>query len=239
MSTYNALQGPASSLLNSNISSPYNNTGFNTRMAMGTQTNAGLGASAGASTRQANTALGTTGGGAFTNYQNAAQGRANAANQGRMANNLILGAAQNRNTSLNAAMNYRPLQTGGTQVQQTSGLGTWLPQVIGAGLSVAGSFMGDPGLGSQVMGATGHGAGASAAGAVAGGMSPFFSGSGGGGTPFSSGMGQNNFNNWANGGYGGAPIMNPVGGPFQGSPSVPDNSYGLDFSNSPFNTGIN
>lgn len=32
------------------------------------------------------------------------------------------------------AANYRPLQTG--QTQTTSGLGTWLPQVLGAGLSI-------------------------------------------------------------------------------------------------------
>lgn len=239
MSTYNALQAPMSTLLNQNINNPYNNTGFNSRMAQGTQANQGLASSAGASTQQANTALGTTGGGAFSNYLNAAQGRANSANQGQMSNSLILGAAQNRNQSLQTAMGYRPLQTGGTQTQQTSGLGTWLPQVIGAGLSVAGSFMGDPMLGQQVMGATGHQAGAAAGGAVAGGMSPFFSNSGSSGTLFNSGTGLNNFNNWANSGYGGAPIMNPDGGAFQGTPSVPQDSYGIDFSNSPFNTGIN
>lgn len=41
------------------------------------------------------------------------------------------------------AMGYQPLQTGGTtnakshSIEQTSGLGTWLPQVIGAGVSGA------------------------------------------------------------------------------------------------------
>lgn len=201
MSTYNALQGPMSSLLNSNISSPYNNTGFNTRMAQGTAANRGFGASAGASTRQANSALGTTGGTAFNNYQTASQGRANAANQGQMSNNLILGAAQNRNQSLSAAMNYRPLQTGGTQVQQTSGLGTWLPQVIGAGISAAGTAFGMPGLGKAF-----------------------------GGTPFSSGAGQQGFNQWAGSGFGGAPIMNPDGGPFQSAPTAPDDVYGTSGS---------
>jgi hypothetical protein len=176
MATYNALQAPATGLLNSNINNPYNNTGFNTRMAQGTMANTGFGNAAGASTQQANSALGTTGGAAFNNYQAASQGRANAANQGQMTNSLLLGAAQNRNQSLTAAMNYRPLQTGGTQTQQTSGLGTWLPQVIGAGISA------------------------------------FTGGMGGGGTPFSSGAGQAGFNSWAQGGFGGAPIMNPDGG---------------------------
>lgn len=34
------------------------------------------------------------------------------------------------------ASGIKPLQTGQTQVQQTSGLGTWLPQVIGAGAQI-------------------------------------------------------------------------------------------------------
>lgn len=48
--------------------------------------------------------------------------------------------AMRRNT-VNAMASYRPLQTGQTQnsTQTTSGLGTWLPQVIGAGLQVAGA----------------------------------------------------------------------------------------------------
>lgn len=202
MATYNGLQGPMSTLLNQNINSPYNNTGFNTRMASGTAANTGFNASAGASTRQANSALGTTGGGAFTNYQNASQARAGAANQGQMTNNLLLGAAQNRNQSLMAAMNYRPLQTGGTQVQQTSGLGTWLPQVIGMGAKIGMGFL----TGGASMAA-------------------------GGGTPFSSGAGQQGFNDWQSSGFGGAPITGQnsfLQSSFDpnSAPQIPDN-YGF------------
>jgi hypothetical protein len=44
-----------------------------------------------------------------------------------------------RQTTSNAA-GYKPLQIGQTNVEKTSGLGTWLPQVIGGGLALASAF---------------------------------------------------------------------------------------------------
>lgn len=55
-------------------------------------------------------------------------------------NNLLLGANQLRFGATQNAGSYRPLQTGSTQTQQQSGLGSWLPQVAGAALGIAGGF---------------------------------------------------------------------------------------------------
>lgn len=62
---------------------------------------------------------------------------------------------------------FQPLQTGQQNVQKTSGLGTWLPQVLGAGASIAGAFFGAPGIGAAF---GGSGGGAPNAGGL-GGMS--------------------------------------------------------------------
>ena len=141
MQTYNALQGPAAGVFNSNINNPYDNAFFNSQKAAGSSAATGFSRP----NTQANAALGINNP-TFNASQTTTQGRATLANQGRMTNNLILGAASNRETSLQSAMNYRPLQTGGTEVKQTSGLGTWLPQVIGMGI---GAVTGGLGLGGQ------------------------------------------------------------------------------------------
>jgi hypothetical protein len=52
-------------------------------------------------------------------------------------------AESDRKWATTNMLGYRPLQTGQTQdsVEKTSGLGTWLPQVVGAGLGIASAFM--------------------------------------------------------------------------------------------------
>src|SRR6266436_5470962 len=63
------------------------------------------------------------------------QGRANTnlqANLGFL--NPVHNALGLQQGAMQLAAGYRPLQTGGTQVQSTGGLGTWLPQVAGAAL---------------------------------------------------------------------------------------------------------
>jgi len=54
----------------------------------------------------------------------------------------LMQAGQMRQSAIGMAGQYRPLQTGQTQTQQVSGLGSWLPQVVGAGLGAAGAFFG-------------------------------------------------------------------------------------------------
>src|SRR5208282_1890632 len=65
-------------------------------------------------------------------------------NQSNSFNNLYAGAIANRNNSVGSMMQYRPLQTGGSQVQATGGPGTMLPLVdasIAAGSQVAASAL--------------------------------------------------------------------------------------------------
>jgi hypothetical protein len=79
----------------------------------------------------------------------------------------FLNASNQAQQMYGAGMNFlsHPLQTGATasgnskSVEQTGGLGTWLPQVIGAGLGAAGGFMGGGGLQGALKGATGGGGG--------------------------------------------------------------------------------
>lgn len=71
---------------------------------------------------------------AYLASQQAHNQRSALARQGQGFNNLLLNANQVRMSALNAQQNYRPLQTGQTQIQSVSGLGSWLPQVAGAAL---------------------------------------------------------------------------------------------------------
>jgi len=57
-------------------------------------------------------------------------------------NSLLQNATNFRNNAYYQQMAYSPLLTGGTQVQSQSGLGTWLPQVLQAGLQAGTAFAG-------------------------------------------------------------------------------------------------
>lgn len=88
--------------------------------------------------------------------------------------NLLLGAQGLRQSALNQAMGYNPLELGqssdskmnssSTAVEKTGGLGTWLPQLVG---SLGGAFLG--GMGGRV---GGGGAGAGGGFARAGNFAP-------------------------------------------------------------------
>jgi hypothetical protein len=56
-------------------------------------------------------------------------------------NTHLMNAVSNQKWALASMQNYNPLQTGQTTTEKTSGTGTWLPQVVGAGLGVAGAAM--------------------------------------------------------------------------------------------------
>jgi hypothetical protein len=74
--------------------------------------------------------------------------------------NLLLNAANLRQGAIGQAMNFRPLQTGqtGQQSETTGGLGTWLPQVAGMGLSALTMGMGGGAGGFASMAHLGQGA---------------------------------------------------------------------------------
>lgn len=134
---------------------------------------------------------------------------------GYMASHNQAGAFQNASNQAQSmygqGMNFlsNPLATGGTmhgvQTEQSGGLGTWLPQVIGAGLGAAGGIMsGGASMGGKLAGGLkgaaaglgGMGGGGNAAGGSMGwmpssnsGPSSFFGGSGGGSNPMWGGAG--------------------------------------------------
>jgi len=77
----------------------------------------------------------------FANQIQRVSGQASGANMGAY-NNLLLQSNQFRNQNLGAAAGYSPMMTGGTQRDTTSGLGSWLPQLlagVGAGVKTAAS----------------------------------------------------------------------------------------------------
>lgn len=147
LSTYQNLQGPATGQLSQQITNPQNNS-FMQRLR-----NSGSIASAGFSRGPANGFNPS----ASSPSNSAAFGRAVAGYGAQTNNALTIGGAQMRNQALSAAMQYRPLQTGGTQVQSTTGLGTWLTPLIGMGMSAAGAAFGMPGLGKGLMQGGGSG----------------------------------------------------------------------------------
>jgi hypothetical protein len=157
MGVYNQGVGTFGNVMNSFANDPYSNTFFNQQAGMMRQQNATQQASGMQALMQNQSQNGLNPNSpAFLQQQQQMQ-RQGMAQNAQGYNNLLLNAANTRFQAANALGNFHPLQTGGTQVQSQSGLGTWLPQVAGMAL----------------------GAGMSAA---TGGMSNMFGGGGGGGS---------------------------------------------------------
>lgn len=68
--------------------------------------------------------------------------RSNLSRQSQTFNNLLLNAENVRRGAIQQMQGYNPLQTGQTTTQQQSGLGTWLPQLAGMGISAFTGGMG-------------------------------------------------------------------------------------------------
>lgn len=83
-------------------------------------------------------------------------GRQTGASQSQNVLQALMNAESRRYSAAGNALSYRPLQTGQHSEEQTSGLGTWLPQVIGMGASAALAF----GTGGASMAAKGLSTGA-------------------------------------------------------------------------------
>jgi len=106
-------------------------------------------------------------GAAFKAAQGAQIGRANQALRSQANIGNIMAALQRQLGATGMGLSYSPLMTGtnssGTSntTQTTSGTGTWLPQLIGAGLGAA--TMGLGGLGGMAGGMSAFGAGSGGA----------------------------------------------------------------------------
>lgn len=147
MNAYNSMQPGLASTVNSYMNNPFSNPFFQTQAQMGTS--------------QANN-MGQTGMNTLTNnlrasgmstsspaalqmmQQQSMQNSANRANLGFLSPvNNALGMQQ---SAMNTAAQYKPLQTGQTQSQ--SGIGSWLPQILGGALgAVTGGLLGGGGAG--------------------------------------------------------------------------------------------
>jgi hypothetical protein len=158
MSAYNQLMPQAAGVYGQYMQDPFKSSFFQQMMGMG---NAQIGQQGQTQTSNLLRNAQSMGGGANPYLQSlmAQQGRATSGQQAGFMQNMLGNANQSRMWAAGNAAGFRPLQTG--QTQQTSGLGTWLPQLIGAGLGVAagaatgGKSMAAGGLMHGTMGAMG------------------------------------------------------------------------------------
>lgn len=67
-------------------------------------------------------------------------GRNTGSSQAQNVLQALMNAESRRYSAAGNALNYHPLQTGQKTTEETGGLGTWLPQVIGMGASAALAF---------------------------------------------------------------------------------------------------
>lgn len=137
MQTYNSMLPTASNALMSEISNPYSNMFFNNQLGMMNQQIGAMGASGQAATNQSLQARGINPNSPMAAFMSRQNAMGTQAQQAQGYNNLLLNAANMRQSAISGAMNYTPLQTGQTQTQQTTGLGTWLPQLAGAAMGAA------------------------------------------------------------------------------------------------------
>lgn len=161
MGVFNQLNPAFGSAIQSEINNPYNNMAFNTQLQMQNRMNQTQFGSQQSAMMQRMQAMGQNPNSAFFQSQLGKMQRGNQANQSQGYNNLLLQASQLRQNAIGQAGAYRPLQTGQTQTQSQSGLGTWLPQVAGMAMGAAtmgmtGGMSGGGGGGSFFSGAGAH-----------------------------------------------------------------------------------
>ena len=164
---YNALQPGIQNVLQQFMSDPLTASYFLKQLGMANQQISQLG-QRNVGNLLANMRTGGFGGGNMNAFQQSAlarTGRATSGMQSNAFNNLLMNANQMRLGATQQAQGYNPLVTGqtGTTTEKTSGLGTWLPTVLGAGLGIAAGFASGGATGSlggrNVMGGGGGGFG--------------------------------------------------------------------------------
>lgn len=159
MGVFQGLTKTYGSAIQDEIQNPYSNMFFNMQQARGNQAINAQNASGQQSMIQRAQAMGMDPHSpAFMQMLNQSS-RFNQGRQSDMMQNLLLQAQQLRQGAIGQAGAYRPLQTGQTQTQKQSGLGTWLPQLAGAALGMGGKILsgkmaggGDSGGGSSFFG---------------------------------------------------------------------------------------
>jgi len=145
MQAFQGMMGALTPTLPGFMTNPFGSPQFGLEQQMGTRQAQGLGQQSMSGLLQNMTASGLQGGASspagLEMQQN--QGRANTGLQAQLGfMNPMMNALQRQQQAMQLGAGYRPLQTGGTQTQSTGGLGTWLPQMIGAGMGMATGGMG-------------------------------------------------------------------------------------------------
>lgn len=133
------------------VNNPYQNASFQMESAIGQNNAAKLGARNMANLRGNAAAMGYNTSGGMFNSLLASSTRATSGMQSDAFRQSVMNANQRQMQSMGMLASFQPLMTGSssnfnqTSQQQQSGLGTWLPQLISAGIGAAGSaFTGMP-----------------------------------------------------------------------------------------------
>ena len=182
---YNNLVSKGGKVLGDYVDNPLGNAMY--RMGLG-QSQAGAtaqGANNQKALQQNMLTSGLTGqaGAGFNAAQTAKMGRANASMMSNANVSNVMQAFQRQMQATGMGMSFSPQLSGtkGTETTQKSGLGTWLPQVIGAGVGAVTGGLGGGGLSGILGGMTGQGGGGASAGggnSAFSGMPNIFAGSG-------------------------------------------------------------
>lgn len=142
MANFRQFGNAGSTALMDMLQDPLKQTGFNQRVQMGNQNAFNLASRNNSNVmNRASMFGGNQIPGFLQNQLNQGQNWL-AGQQSQNFNQNLLYSDQMRQQAMGQALGYRPLQTGGTQTQQQSGLGTWLPQVAGMALGAATMGMG-------------------------------------------------------------------------------------------------
>ena len=138
-SAYNSLIPQYSNTMSQFMNDPMKSTFFNQMLGMG---QANIGQQNQTSMNQLTRNAMGMGGGQNPYLQSlmAQQGRGASAQNANLCGSLLNNASNTRFAAAGNAGAFQPLQTGSTQT--TGGLGSWLPQLMGAGLGMAGGFLG-------------------------------------------------------------------------------------------------
>jgi hypothetical protein len=134
MQTYQGLQPQATQSMQDDMGDPSQNPFLQQQQSMVGQSINQLGQSSNQQIQQSLASTGQGNNGALSLYLQRKSQMNTQGQQSDASNNLLLEASNLRNNAISGSMSYNPLQTGGQQAQTTSGLGTWLPQLVGAGL---------------------------------------------------------------------------------------------------------
>lgn len=144
LQNYQSLTGSGSGVLNGYMNNPFGNPAYQMGLGQSQKSATAMGNNAQQALQQNMKVSGMGGqaGNAFQQAMTLKQGRANLANRAQASTQNVQGALGRQMQATGMGMSFNPLMTGSSgtsnSTQTTGGLGSWLPQLLGAG---AGAFM--------------------------------------------------------------------------------------------------